>query len=83
MLAPSHFIGFGDLATDRKADAVPANWRDGIPMETSGCGAAPSTATRGRARYTGSRARLHSLSHKSRAGRRPTRTSWAILVSGV
>ena len=31
MLAPSHFIGFGDLATDRKADAVPANWRDGIP----------------------------------------------------
>ena len=31
MLAPSHFIGFGDLATDRKADKVPANWRDGIP----------------------------------------------------
>ena len=31
MIAPSSFIGFGDLATDRKADAVPANWRDGIP----------------------------------------------------
>ena len=31
MLAPSHFIGFGDLTTDRKADAVPANWREGIP----------------------------------------------------
>ncbi len=31
MLAPSHFIGFGDLAGDRKANTVPANWRDGIP----------------------------------------------------
>ena len=31
MLAPSHFIGFGDLTGDRKADKVPANWRDGIP----------------------------------------------------
>ena len=31
MLAPSHFIGFGDLTGDRKADAVPSNWRDGIP----------------------------------------------------
>ena len=31
MLAPANFIGFGDLAGDRKADAVPANWRDGIP----------------------------------------------------
>ena len=31
MIAPSSFIGFGDLTTDRKADAVPANWRDGIP----------------------------------------------------
>ena len=31
MLAPANFIGFGDLTGDRKADQVPANWRDGIP----------------------------------------------------
>ena len=30
MMAPSSFIGFGNME-QRRTDAVPANWRDGIP----------------------------------------------------
>ena len=60
MLAPSHFIGFGDLTGDRKADARSRpTGATASRAATSSLRAAPSTATRAALVHRAA-ARLHS-----------------------